>query len=123
MGRPLSNPSSPDRSGTALFAFDSSLWRPAPTGVPIIRRAHHVRRAWFTGAWWLREMLIPFLRDGETDRAWVKSSRAPALAPAPTFDDQPLGPTRSLIAGTLAVSHVKPRQPSCHPSWIVRSSE
>lgn len=35
----------------------------------------------------------------------------------------PFGPVRALIAGTFAVSQVKPRQPSCQPSWIVRSRE
>src|SRR5213594_1919278 len=30
-------------------------------------------------------------------------------------------PTRSFITGTLTVSQVAPRQPSCQPSWIVRS--
>jgi hypothetical protein len=33
------------------------------------------------------------------------------------------GPTRSLIGGTLAVSQVKARQPSCQPSSIVASMD
>ena len=34
-----------------------------------------------------------------------------------------LGPTRSLMGGTLAVSQVNSKQPSCQPSWMVASMD
>src|SRR5713101_1394206 len=43
--------------------------------------------------------------------------------PSPSLALYFFGPTRSLIGGTLAVSQVKARQPSCQPSSIVASMD
>src|SRR5713226_8687815 len=43
--------------------------------------------------------------------------------PSPSLPLYFFGPTRSLIGGTLAVSQVKARQPSCQPSSIVASMD
>src|SRR5713101_6605095 len=58
--------------------------------------------------------------------SWTSTTRSPDPCQAP-HENRCLhyfcGPTRSLIGGTLVVSQVNARQPSCQPSSIVASMD